>query len=102
MTEKEYKAFRKTGMKIYEIFISKGRVVHREVPFDEFDKKWIKRDWLNKSIIYNTERKDDFMYVTEDKLKEMKEYLVNYFINLEHKKIREAQAKINRLSKVKY
>lgn len=101
MTEKDYKAFRKTGLKIYKIFISKGRVVHREVPFDEFDKKWIKRDWLNKAIIYNTERKDDFMYVTEDKLKEMKEYFIKRLIKQEENKIKPIIKRIEKLKGVK-
>lgn len=101
MTEKDYKTFRKTGLKIYEIFISKGRVVHREVPFDEFDKKWIKRDWLNEAIIYNTERKDDFMYVTEDKLQEMKEYFIKRLIKQEENKIKPIIKRIEKLKGVK-
>ena len=101
MTYKQYEEFRNKNLKIYKIFINKNKIKQEEIEIKKFDQKWIYRQWLNSALPYNTEIKDYFMYVTEDKLQEMKEYFIKRLIKQEEDKMKTIIKRIKKLKGVK-
>lgn len=101
MTDKQYEEFRNKNLKIYRIFINRNKIKQEEVEIEKFDQKWIYRQWLNSGLPYSTETKDYFMYVTEDKLQEMKKYFIKRLITQEENKMKPIIKRIEKLKGVK-
>ena len=68
MTEKQYEKFRKSGKKIYRIWLERNRFHKEEVDVEKFDNSLILRSWLNHCNLYSASNEKDSRYVTEDQL----------------------------------
>ena len=100
MTDQQYEKCKANNIKIYEIWI-KGGKFHKELcDYKQFDSSWIAREWINKSIPYNSDLQSNFMYATEDKLDQCKKKLITTLKKDQLRIIKEAQKKLESLEKI--
>lgn len=100
MTDQQYEKCKANNIKIYEIWI-KGGKFHKELcDYKQFDSSWIAREWINKSIPYNSDLQSIFMYATEDKLDQCKKKLITTLKKDQLRIIKEVQKKLESLEKI--
>lgn len=100
MTDQQYEKCKANNIKIYEIWI-KGGKFHKELcDYKQFNSSWIAREWINKSIPYNSDLQSNFMYATEDMLDQCKKKLVTTLKKDQLRIIKEAQKKLESLERI--
>lgn len=100
MTDKQYAIYRAKGTKIYDIRIVRNRFVLKEDSIKTFDESWIARNWLNKSVVYDTIDHANCIHATEDKIEECKKKLYYYIKKECADKLKEAQKKMDDIEKL--
>lgn len=100
MTDQQYEKCKANNIKIYEIWIKGGKFRKELCDYKQFDSSWIAREWINKSIPYNSDLQSNFMYATEDKLDQCKKKLITTLKKDQLRIIKEAQKKLESLEKI--
>lgn len=100
MTDKQYEICKANKIKIYQLWIEHGKFRKKECGYEEFDKSWILRDWLNNALPYDSAIKVDFMYATENKINQCKKKLVEALKKDQIRIIKNAQKKLTSLEKI--
>lgn len=100
MTDNQYEICKANKIKIYKVWIERGRFHKKQYNYEEFDKSWILRDWINNALPYDSAIKVEFMYATEDKIGQCKKRLIEALKKEQIRIIKNAQKKLVSLEKI--
>ena len=100
MTDKQYETCKANKIKIYKVWIERGKFHKKQCSYEEFDKSWIVRGWVNNILPYDANIKVDFMYATEDKIDQCKKRLIEALKKEQIYIIKNAQKKLASIEKI--
>lgn len=100
MTDKQYEAAVKKGLKFYKIYF-KGTTLKKDlVPNHVLENNWINCGWVNDATPYDSHDKTYFRYVTSDRVESEAMKLIQYLRKESEDEIRRQQKQLDRLSKI--